>query len=364
MRTNTLVILIVALRFSTACFADNPFKGSNAIIASEFIYKKEDVSFPSCHASTIAETSDGLIAAWFGGKEERDPGVGIWLSRYQLGKWTTPVEVANGVQTQGNRFPTWNPVLYNTGKEIKLFYKVGPNCSDWWGEYITSSNNGQNWTKPVRLPEGIWGPIKNKPVLLSNGELLCPSSTEYNGWQAHIETSPDMGATWKRTGDLNDGKEIAVIQPTVLVHPDGKIQILCRSKSKVIVTSWSSDQGKSWSKFELTSLPNPNSGIDAVTLKNGLNILIYNHFNAKFDWRSRSTLNIALSPDGITWNGAVLLENDPDLKAEYSYPAVIQTKDGLVHITYTWNRKLIKHVVVDPSKLKTKPILNGLWPEE
>ena len=359
-----IAFFFLTILISAECIGENPFKGTNAIITSEFIYQKDEVSFPSCHASTIAETADGLIAAWFGGKEERDPGVGIWISRNLKGKWSTPAEVANGVQGEGNRFPTWNPVLFNTGKEIMLFYKVGPNCSDWWGEYITSPDNGITWSKPVRLPKGIWGPIKNKPVMLSNGELLCPSSTEYNGWQAHMETTSDLGKTWSRTIDLNDSKDISVIQPTVLIHPDGKLQILCRSKSKVIVTSWSSDLGKTWSKFELTSLPNPNSGIDAVTLNNGSNILVYNHFNPKYDWRSRSILNVALSGDGINWIGAVLLENDSDLKAEYSYPAVIQTRDGLVHITYTWNRKLIKHVVIDPSKLKTKPFINGIWPEE
>ncbi len=359
-----LVLLIVSILFLSAGFANNPFKGTNAIITSEFIYQKKDVSFPSCHASTIAEITDGLIAAWFGGKEERDPGVGIWTSRNLNGKWSIPVEVANGIQPEGNRFPTWNPVLYNAGKELMLFYKVGPNCADWWGEFVSSTDNGNTWSKPVKLPKGFWGPIKNKPVMLENGELLCPSSTEYNGWQAHMETTMDLGATWKRTGDLNDGKEISVIQPTILVHPDGKIQILCRSKSKIIVTSWSSDHGKTWSRFEPTLLPNPNSGIDAVSLKNGDNILIYNHNNPQIDWRSRSVLNVGYSKDGIKWDGAVLLECDPDIHAEYSYPAVIQTKDGLVHITYTWNRKLIKHVVIDPSKLKMKPILNGLWPED
>ena len=361
---NKLVILFLTTLISTAGFADNPYKGTGAIITSEFIYQKQDVSFPGCHASTIAETNDGLIAAWFGGTDERNPDVGIWTSRFVNGKWTIPTEVANGVQADGKRFPTWNPVLFNSGTRVILFYKVGPNCSDWWGEYIISEDIGKSWSKSVRLPKGIWGPIKNKPVMLGNGELLCPSSTEYDGWRAHMESTSDLGLTWKRTEALNDGKELSVIQPTILLHPGGKIQILCRSKSHVILSSWSSDNGKTWSKFEPTPLPNPNSGIDAVTLKSGEHILIYNHNSPKIDWRSRSILNVGSSKDGISWNGAVLLENDPDTHAEFSYPAVIQTKDGLVHITYTWNRKLIKHVVLDPSKIKAKPIINGLWPEE
>ena len=250
-----LVFPFLSLLISGSILADNPYKGTDAIVASEFIYQNQDVAFPSCHASTIAETTDGLVAAWFGGTEERNPDVGIWSSRNINGKWTIPTEVANGIQPEGNRFPTWNPVLYNSGKRLLLFYKVGPNCSDWWGELITSVDNGRSWSKPARLPKGIWGPIKNKPAMLANGELLCPSSTEYNGWQAHMETTSDLGLTWKRTEDLNEGKQISVIQPTILLHPDGKIQILCRSKSRVIVTSWSADKGKSWSRFEPTALP-------------------------------------------------------------------------------------------------------------
>ena len=359
-----IVILALVSIASMVSFAGNPFKGTQAIVTSEFIFGRQEVSFPSCHASTIAEIPDGLITAWFGGTAERNPDVGIWSSRFLKGKWTIPVEVANGVQPKGKRYPTWNPALYNSGSRLFLFYKVGPNCSDWWGEYISSVDNGRSWSKPTRLPKGIWGPIKNKPVLLGNGELLCPSSTEYNGWQVHMETTKDPSLGWNRTKSLNDGKHISVIQPTILVHPDGKIQILCRSKSRVILTSWSADNSKTWSRFEPTPLPNPDSGIDAVSLKSGANLLVYNHYDLKHNWRSRNILNVSFSRDGINWDGAVLLENDPDFDTEYSYPAVIQTRDGLVHITYTWNRKLIKHVVIDPSLIKIKPIINGLWPEE
>jgi predicted neuraminidase len=179
-----------------------------------------------------------------------------------------------------------------------------------------------------------------------------------------METTHDLGQTWKSTGPLNDGRDISAIQPTILVHSKEKIQILCRSKSHRVLTSWSSDCGKTWSELKPTILPNPNSGIDGVSLKNGDHILVYNHINTAIQWGSRNILNLALSKDGISWNAAVLLEDDPDPDAEYSYPAAIQTLDGLIHITYTWNRKLIKHVVIDPSKLKTKIITSGDWPEE
>ena len=121
---------------------------------------------------------------------------------------------------------------------------------------------------------------------------------------------------------------------------------------------WSEDRGKTWGKMTLTSLPNPNSGTDAVTLRDGRQLLIYNHNpNAK----GRSPLNVAVSADGKHWQAALALEDEPG--SEFSYPAVIQTSDGLVHITYTWKRRRIKHVVLDPAKLNLRPMLQGEWPK-
>lgn len=96
------------------------------------------------------------------------------------------------MQNEDKRFPTWNPVLFNTGSEIKLYYKVGPSPQTWWGEVISSIDNGNTWSSPLKLPENIFGPIKNKPVKLSNGDLLSPSSTEDNGWRAHMERSTNI----------------------------------------------------------------------------------------------------------------------------------------------------------------------------
>jgi len=359
-----LIHLSFLILFSVAISAQKPFSGEGAVVKSEFIYKAEDVNFPSCHASTIAETADGLIAAWFGGTAEKDPDVGIWVSRFVDEKWTTPVEVANGVQHKTLRYPTWNPVLFNYGDEIILFYKEGPTPSSWWGKYVSSTDNGHTWSRPVRLPEGIAGPIKNKPELLANGDLICPTSSEDNGWRVHFEFTSDRGLTWERTEAINDGKKYSAIQPSILFHPNGKLQILCRSKDKFILSAFSSDNGRTWTDLKPLDLPNPNSGTDAVTLKDGRHVLIYNDVKPSKTWGDRNVLNMAISKDGLTWEAAVLLENDPDNDSEYSYPAVIQAKNGMVHITYTWNRELIKHVVVDPGKLVTKPIVKGKWPTE
>ena len=336
----------------------------NAIVKSEFIYQPNEVSFPSCHASTIAETPDGLVAAWFGGTAERDKDVEIWISKLTSGNWSKPVSVANGIQHKDLRYPTWNPVLFYHENKLYLFFKVGPSPADWWGEYIISKDNGVSWSRQIRLPEEILGPIKNKPVLLKNGELICPSSSEKNGWTVHMEITPDFGKTWEKTEPLNHTKKQEAIQPTVLIHPGGKLQQLCRSKNQFILTSWSTDNGRNWSEMKPTSLPNPNSGIDAVSLKNGQFLLVYNHIKPTEKWGSRNLLNLAISDDGIHWEAALMLENDPNIDGEYSYPAIIQTSDGLVHIVYTWNRKLIRHVVVDPLKIKAQALDGTNWPAE
>ncbi len=322
----------------------------------EFVY--DEAPFPECHASTLAETPYGLVAAWFGGTHEKHPDVGIWVARRTSSGWTSPTEVANGVQHDELRYPCWNPVLYQQPNgPLLLFYKVGPDPTSWWGMQMKSGDAGQTWSRPARLPEDIIGPIKNKPVLLANGQLLCGASTEDEGWRVHMEWTADAGQTWSRSGTLNDGISVQAIQPTILRHRNDRLQILCRAKGTGrIVSSMSADAGRTWTNLDPISLPNPNSGIDGVTLEDGRQLLVYNHTT-----RGRSPLNVAVSEDGRSWFAAEVLEDSPG--NEFSYPAVIQTKDGLVHITYTWKRQRVKHVVLDPADFELRPIEDGHWPE-
>jgi predicted neuraminidase len=344
-------MLLPFLMLMTAGLRQGAPSASPAIVTSEFVFER--APFPSAHASTIVETRDGLVAAWFGGTKERDPDVGIWVSRHDGTRWSAPLEVANGVQPDGKRHPCWNPVLFQPSNgPLVLFYKVGPSPSAWWGLVRTSADDGRTWSAPIKLPEGVLGPIRAKPVALRPGVLLAGSSTEHNGWIVHMErytgawTADALAAAanWQKTGPLNVDAEFGAIQPAILVHTPSSVQILCRTRQGVIAESWSQDEGRTWSPMKATPLPNPSAGIDSVRLADGRFLLVYNPTAT-----GRAKLDVAMSADGKVWKRAVVLE---DSAGEYSYPAMIQTRDGRVHVTYTWKRERIKHVVVDPKRLE------------
>jgi predicted neuraminidase len=332
---------ILAFAFLFLCAPPLLAQRDPRVTLSEFIYNS--APFQSAHASTIESSGGVLAAAWFGGSAEGAVDVGIWIARKVDGKWTVPVEVANGMQPDGKQVPCWNPVLFKPANgALTLYYKVGASPREWWGEMRTSPDGGQSWTKARKLPAGILGPIKNKPVQLAGGTIVSPSSTESGDtppkWRVHFERSSDKGATWTSSAPPDVG--VNAIQPTILVRPDGKLQALVRTQAAKLFETWSTDNGATWSELAPTELPNPNAGVDGIMLKDGRALLVFNRSETE-----RTPLNVAVSNDGKTWTDLLTLEKD---LGEYSYPAVIQTRDGLVHITYTWKRRRIKHVIIDP----------------
>ena len=336
--------------------------GEGAYLSGELLYPLNHKPTPACHASTIVETPSGLIAAFFAGTDEGEPDVGIRVSHRNEGAWSWPEEVANGVQNDTLRYPCWNPVLFlPESGPLMLFYKVGPSPEEWWGMLITSTDDGKSWSQPRKLGENdqvghLLGPVKNKPLQLADGTILCPLSAEYTKdgesyWRVHFESTQDGGKTWQVVEPINDGKEFGAIQPSILTYSDGRMQVVCRTRQNVISQSWSEDQGEHWSAMTATALPNPNAGTDAITLRDGQQLLVYNHTTRAGEQpNGRNMLNLAVSEDGKQWKPVMTLENKP-ADDGYSYPAIIQSSDGLVHITYTYLRESVKHVVVDPGKL-------------
>ncbi len=307
----------------------------------EFIFQRGP--FQACHASTIVESSRGLVAAWSGGSREGEPDVRIWLSRHDGRAWSEPVELPPDGDEEQNQ-PAWNPVLIEPRPgSLLLFYKVGPDPASWKGRFRTSADGGRTWSPARRLPGGFYGPVRSKPIPLAGGILLCPSSSEYKGWRIHFERTSDLGRTWLSTGPIADPQNVGAIQPTILSLRDGTLRALCRSRSGRIVETTSIDRGKTWSPLVKTNLPNPNSAIAAVTLADGRHLLAYNPSDT-----NRYPLNLSVSSDGDDWKAGLILEAG---RSEYSYPSLIQSSDGMVHVTYTWKRERIGYVRLDPATL-------------
>lgn len=302
----------------------------------EFIYT--EAPFPSCHASTVMETKDGeLLAAWFGGSDEGENDVAIWLSRKGAEGWSAPVEVARHENT-----PTWNPVLFRTHDGTTwLYYKFGTSPREWTGAYRASEDDGRTWGEVRLLPTGLLGPVRNKPLILPDGTVVAGSSHEsYRSWTSYAEISRDDGKSWERSGPVvHPSQPYGTIQPAV-VPISGGLRMFVRARNVGRICSADSyDGGMTWSPARETELPNPNSGIDTVRLADGRMVMVYNHTD-----RGRSPLNLAVSHDeGATWERFMDLETEP---GEYSYPAIIQHSSGAVDVTYTWKRERIKHVRV------------------
>ena len=352
------------------------------VLSLDFVF--ESAPFPSCHAATLLETRTGdLLCGFFAGTHERHPDVCIYIARKTGDRWGAPTNVADGAQHDGSRQPTWNPVLFQPRDgPIMLFYKVGPNPREWWGMLKTSDDDGRTWSDAQRLPDGLLGPIKNKPVQLPDGTIISPSSVErvldpnddamtalggstptvtpgsQGGWQVYFEISKDNGRTWEATPVVPTPPDLKAIQPSVLVHSTSTLQAIGRTKSKRMFSTWSHDAGRTWSELALLDLPNCNSGTDAVTLADGSHLLVYNHSDTE---KVRYPLNVAVTTDGSHWSAAAVLEHEPP--GQYSYPAVVQSAaNGLVDVAYTWKRQRIRHALLDPQRLPERPILSGAWP--
>ena len=316
------------------------------IVSEHLVF--DNPPFKACHASTITETKNGdILLACFGGSGEGQRDVAIWAGKIMAGGEVNPQKAADGAVNDTLSYPCWNPVLF-TKKDgtLVLFYKVGPNPRTWKGLYKLSTDGGLSWSNATNLPIGILGPIKNKPVQLKDGSILCPSSIELdNGrWHAQMEITDETLTHWTSM-PIDTASAFDVIQPSILFYGGSHLQILCRSKQGNVIASRSADNGKSWGRLSKTSLLNPNSGTDAVTLKNGKQLIVYNPDIPGKEWfNNRANLKVAISKDGEKWQDILTLEHGTT--EEFSYPAVIQTSDGLVHITYTYNRANIKHVVI------------------
>lgn len=316
------------------------------VLDKEYIFEPEKF-FLQCHASTLLVLdSDEILVAWFAGTREKHPDVAIWLSRRINGQWSSPIKVADK-----ENIPCWNPVLFKGEQNlIYLFYKVGEDITRWRTMVVTSSDGGYTWSKPKELIEGDIGgrgPVKNKPIITSDGTWIAPASIEtQTDWDVFVDISKDQGKTWNNIMVPRDrcrfeGK--GLIQPTLWESQPGVIHMLIRSTEGFIYRSDSEDNGATWSVAYPIDLPNNNSGIDLVKMKNGHLILVYNPVTG--NWAQRTPLVCSISKDnGFTWEDRIILDHNEDPQnredGEFSYPAIVAYRDN-VYITYTWKRRSI-----------------------
>ena len=315
------------------------------------LVSSQDSPTRMCHAPTLAETPSGLVTAWFGDRKMIPPACGIWLMRLVAGCWSAPVEIVAGTSHDERRISCWNPVLFRPeGGPLLLFYKVGRSVTLWQGWLTMSDDDGQTWTTPWPLgsgPEGVLiGPSKNKPLALTDGTLVCPSSTEYdNVWRVHMYYSRDL-RHWQRSASIEDPLGLGAIQPCLFLLSDGTILALCRTRRGIIARSLSDDGGQTWSALEATTLPNPNSGIDGITLHDGRLLLAYNDSS-----KHRTPLVLAVSQDqGAYWRKVHTLTKQPQA---CTYPAIIQSANGLVHIAYSVSQQGIDYAAIDLQECST-----------
>lgn len=342
--------------------------GVNAIDRKEIVISEEFISPEwekyDCHSSSIVQTNAGqILAVWKGGQGEgksnvtMTSNVGIWMAHREGETWNSPEQIHFEPDSV-----IWNPVLGKLPSgELLLFYRVGETPGNAVAFLQRSIDSGFHWLDPEWLPAGINGPTKNKPLVLEDGTLLCPSSAQsglptsvYHATAVWMDISKDGGKSWSKSAPLViEGQPFGVIEPAIFHDQEGNLRLLCRDRARrlgaengVIWTATSCDDGMTWSALEKTDLPNPDSAFDVVDLGNGRLVLFYNHSH----WE-RFPLSIAISTDGgKTWEKKCDLEEKTG-----EFPAAIRADDGLIHVVYAYEietgQRRIKHAAIEPSKL-------------
>lgn len=323
----------------------------------ELIFQ-ESKYFEACHASTVIVLKNGsIMAAWFAGSAEGADDVAIWAAFRNNGVWNQPRKLADD-----HGQPNWNPVLFSLDNgNVIMFYKAGRNISSWVTKVIMTEDGGRTWSEPRELvpgdSSGGRGPVRNKVIKLSNGNLLAPASTENGIWKCFADIYCPTSGVWTKSEEVQiqnlDYENIqkvksniavsqqsfkgkGVIQPTLWESAPGVVHMLMRSSEGRIYRSDSQDSGRTWSDAYATELPNNNSGIDVARLENGKLALVYNPVG--INWGERTPIMLSISHDnGLSWSEDFILDKG---EGEYSYPSII-AQDGKLFITYTFNRKSI-----------------------
>ena len=333
------------------------------------------ILYPSSHAANLLELKNGdVLCVWFSGTWEGSSGVGIVISRRPHGSrnWGPPALID---RQAGASFQ--NPVLFQEPDgTIDLYHSTQEADA---GEanahvlHLVSKDNGVTWAKPTLL-FGKPGAFTRHPmVILKDGSWMLPisyitsagigagSETNYSA----TEISRDNGATWKEC--VMAGSE-GKIQPSVVSLAPDRLLAFFRSRASDFIFSSTSSDGCTWSPATATVLPNNNASIQAFRLRDGHVVMAFNNSSkSSAGGGLRKPLSVALSLDsGKTWPfvrdveegrpGYGLAQQSPKEpgREEYSYPSIMQTRDGEILVAFTYRRQTIKVVSITEDWIRQK----------
>ncbi len=316
----------------------------------------EDCQVPSVHGANVIEKRDGsLLATWFGGSREGGRDVVIWGADYSPATqtWTVPRKVIGPDALRdalGRHIKTVGNSVLVRGKGDRLWlYFVSVSVGGWAGSALnamSSDDDGISWGAPHRLVTSPFFNVstlnKCTPVYFVDGSYGLPVYHEFIGKFSEL-------LRFDRDGHLLEKIRIThgrrAIQPLLVPLSENRLLALMRdtgSSPGHVLLSKSEDGGRHWSEMRVGSLPNPDSAIAGLRRPDGSLLLVFNDLEA-----GRNSLALAVSHDeGSSWQVVRHFEQEAG-RAEFSYPYLIRSKDGMMHLVYTWNRKRIRHVEFD-----------------
>ena len=392
--------LLLSLLLSFGVYGQTGNK-SKAIISEDFIFPLQN---EHVHGSSIVILPDGdLLAVWFQGSGERTADdVRIMGARLKKGMktWTSPFLMADTkglpdcnpvlfLNRKGKLFLFWIAVQANRWENSVLRFRTSTHYSgdeapfwDWQDDILFKPDDsfaGEVEKRFRELPDNEAGwagyaPLYDNmikeaskdlvkrstgwmtrihPITLENGRILLPLYSDGFNFSM-IAISDDDGTTW-RPGLPIVGR--GPIQPALAVKKDGTIVAYMRDSGDApgrVHISTSSDNGESWTASVKTDIPNEAS-VELCVLKDGRWVFAGNDIN---DGRYQFSFYIS-DDEGKSWKWKEKIEYDNTKKGSFSYPCLIQTSDGLLHLSYSYSlgegKKTIKHVVIDPAKLTKNP---------